>query len=92
MGDKETVQLGINQDAHITIPRGQLKNLKANFELEKELKAPIQKGEVVGKLFLQLEHQDVAQYPLVTLQEVKEGGIFNRMKDYIKMQLAGEDN
>ena len=88
MGDKETVDLGINQDTPITIPRGQVKNLKANFELDKQLKAPLAKGEVVGTLYLQLEGEDVAQYPLVTLQEAQEGGFFDQAIDYIKLQLG----
>lgn len=88
MGDKDTVDLGINQDTPITIPRGQVKNLKANFELDKNLEAPLAKGEVVGKLYLQLEGEDVAEYPLVTLQEVQEGGLFDQFVDYIKLQLG----
>lgn len=88
MGDKETVDLGINQDTPITIPRGQVKNLKANFELDKKLEAPIAKGEVVGKLYLQLEGEDIAEYPLVTLQEVQEGGFIDQAIDYLKLQLG----
>lgn len=88
MGDKETVSLGILQDTPITIPRGQRKNLKANFELDKELEAPIQKGTKVGTLFLQLDGEDVAQYPLVTLEQVNEGGFFSKIYDYLRLQLA----
>lgn len=88
MGDKDTVDLGINQDTPITIPRGQVKNLKANFELDKKLEAPLSKGEVVGKLYLQLEGEDIAEYPLVTLQEVQEGGFLDRMVDFVKLQLG----
>lgn len=88
MGDKDTVDLGINQDTPITIPRGQVKNLKANFELDKKLEAPLAKGEVVGKLYLQLEGEDVAEYPLVTLQEVQEGGLFDQLVDFVKLQLG----
>jgi D-alanyl-D-alanine carboxypeptidase (penicillin-binding protein 5/6) len=88
MGDKETVDLGISQDTPITIPRGQSKNLEANFELDKKLEAPLAKGEVVGKLFLQLDGEDVAEYPLVTLQEVNEGGMIDRLVDFVKLQLG----
>ncbi|MBU3002920.1 serine hydrolase [Paraglaciecola arctica] len=88
MGDKETVDLGILQDTPINIPRGQSKNLKANFKLDKNLQAPISKGEVVGKLYLQIEGEDVAEYPLVALQEVKEGGFIDRMVDFVKLQLG----
>jgi D-alanyl-D-alanine carboxypeptidase (penicillin-binding protein 5/6) len=88
MGDKDTVDLGILQDTPITIPRGQSKKLEANFKLDKNLQAPLAKGEVVGTLYLQIEGQDVAEYPLVTLQEVNEGGIFDRMVDYVKLKLG----
>jgi D-alanyl-D-alanine carboxypeptidase (penicillin-binding protein 5/6) len=88
MGDKETVDLGILQDTPINIPRGQSKNLQANFKLDKDLRAPIAKGEVVGKLYLQIEGEDIAEYPLVALQEVKEGGFIDRMVDFVKLQLG----
>jgi len=88
MGDKQQVDLGILLDTPITIPRGQRKNLKANFELDQQLTAPIAKGTVVGKLFLQLDGEDIAQYPLVTLQEVNEGSLFSKILDYIKLFFA----
>ena len=88
MGDKEEVSLGILQDTPITIPRGQHKNLKANFKLDTELKAPIAKGSPVGTLFLQLEGEDIAQYPLVTLEEIEEGSFFSKVYDYLRLQLT----
>ncbi|MBC3764567.1 serine hydrolase [Neptunicella marina] len=88
MGDKDTVDLGIMNDTLITIPRGQRKNLKANFKLDKKLEAPLAKGEVVGTLHLELEGEEIATYPLVALQEVQEGGFFGRMVDYIKLQMG----
>ncbi|NQZ81490.1 MAG: serine hydrolase [Colwellia sp.] len=88
MGDSKEVDLGILVDTPITIPRGQRKNLKANFELTKQLTAPLAKGEIVGKLFLQLDGEDIAEYPLVALQEVNEGGMFSRLVDYVKLQFV----
>ena len=88
MGDKDTVDLGILEDTLINIPRGQSKNLEANFKLDKNLQAPIAKGEVVGKLYLQIDGEDIAEYPLVALQEVKEGGLIDRMIDFVKLQLG----
>jgi D-alanyl-D-alanine carboxypeptidase (penicillin-binding protein 5/6) len=88
MGDKEEVDLGIVVDTPITIPRGQRKNLEATFELDQQLTAPIAKGTVVGKLFLQIQGEDIAQYPLVTLQEVNEGSLFSKVMDYIKLFFA----
>lgn len=88
MGNKETVSLGIMEDTPITIPRGQSKNLKANFELDKTLEAPLAKGTKVGTLFLQLDGEDIAQYPLVTLEEIQEGGFFSKIYDYLRLQIS----
>lgn len=90
MGDKETVDLGILEDTPITIARGKSKDLEANFELDKKLEAPLAKGEVVGKLYLRLDGEDVAEYPLVTLQEVQEGGLIDRIIDFVKLKLGFE--
>ena len=87
-GAQKEVDLGILTDTPITIPRGQRKNLKANFELSQELEAPLNKGQVVGKVFLTLDGEDIAQYPLVTLNEVTEGGFFSRALDMVKRQFA----
>ena len=87
MGNKENVSLGILEDTPITIPRGQRKNLKANFELDKTLEAPLAKGTKVGTLFLQLEGEEIAQYPLVTLEEVEEGSFFSKIYDYLRLQI-----
>lgn len=86
MGDVPQVDLGILVSTPITIPRGQRKNLEANFELSEQLTAPLEKGQVVGKVFLQLNGEDIAEYPLVTLQEVNEGSMFSRLIDYVKLQ------
>ncbi|MDN3652572.1 serine hydrolase [Thalassotalea ponticola] len=85
MGDIEEVDLGILSDVAITIPRGQQKNLEAKVTLDRQLTAPLAKGDVVGTVSLQLNGDEVANYPLVTLQEVNEGSIFSRLLDYIML-------
>jgi len=89
MGDKSTVALGVDEDTYVTLPRGQAKNLTASFVLEKELKAPITKGDVVGTLYYQVDDQDVAQYPLLALEDVEEGSLFSRLWDYIVLLFKG---
>ena len=84
--EKENIQLGILQSVQVTIPRGQRKNLQADFTLNQQLLAPITKGQQVGTIYLKLNGEDIATYPLVALEDVAEGGFFSRMIDYIKMQ------
>lgn len=89
MGDKDTIALGVNENTYVTLPRGEAKNLKASFVLEKALEAPINKGDVVGKLYYQLNGKDVAEYPLVALENVDTGGFFSRMWDHIVLFFKG---
>ena len=83
MGEKEQVSLGIAKDIYITIPRGKAKNLKARYVVEKDLEAPIMKGQLVGKIFFSLGEENIGEHPLVALEEVKEAGFFGRMSDSV---------
>ncbi|HGA2776497.1 TPA: D-alanyl-D-alanine carboxypeptidase DacA [Proteus mirabilis] len=85
-GDTDKVQLGVDKDVYLTIPRGRLKDLKASYVLDNvELHAPVSKNQVVGTINFQLDGQVIEQRPLVVMNEVKEGGIFSRLIDYIKL-------
>ncbi|GAB3290904.1 serine hydrolase [Pseudidiomarina andamanensis] len=89
-GEQDTVQLGVTEPVVITLPKGQRNNLKANFELNQTLEAPIEKGTQVGTVYLQLEGEDIASYPLVTLNAVEQGGVFKRLMDWAKQKFSGE--
>jgi len=89
-GDKSQVNLGVSKDAALTIPKGQMKNLKASFKLNSpQLEAPLKKNQVVGTIDFQLDGKTVDQRPLVVLQEVPEGGFFSRMVDFVMMKFNG---
>ncbi len=71
----------------MTIPRGQLKNLKASFTLnEPQLTAPLKKGQVVGTIDFQLNGKSIEQRPLMVMENVG-GGFFSRMWDFVLMKL-----
>ncbi|WP_413742549.1 D-alanyl-D-alanine carboxypeptidase DacA [Sodalis sp. RH15] len=85
-GDTDMVKLGVDKDAYLTIPRGRMKDLKASYTLDKtELHAPLALNQLVGTINFQLDGKTIDQHPLVVLNEVKEGNIFSRMVDYIKL-------
>ena len=83
-GDEGRVKLGVLQDSFITVPKGKQTQLKARYELnEKYLEAPLTKGQVVGKVIYQLDDKDVATVNLQVMQDVKEGGIFGNVWDWL---------
>lgn len=89
-GERNSVNLGVAKDAAITVPKGQIKNLKASFTLaQPQLTAPLVKNQVVGTIDFQLEGKSVGQRPLVVLEEVKEAGFLGRIWDFIVMKITG---
>jgi len=86
-GTQQNISLGVLAETPITLARGQRKNLTADFKLSHELIAPVKKGDVVGKVFLKLKDEDIAEYPLVALEDIEQAGIFGRLVDMVKMKL-----
>lgn len=92
MGNKSEIRLGTDKDISLMVPRNVAAKLKAEFQLDKELHAPLKQGDVVGTIFLRADGKDLAKYPLVALDTVDEGSIFSRLWDYLVLlfkQLLG---
>lgn len=89
-GDEKEAKLGAGDSGSVTIPRGQLKNLKASYTLNSpQLEAPLKKGQVVGTIDFQLNGKSIEQRPLVVMEAVNEGGFFSRIIDFVMMKLNG---
>ncbi len=89
-GDVKEAKLGAGDSGSVTIPRGQLKNLKASYTLSNtQLTAPLKKGQVVGSIDFQLNGKSIEQRPLVVMEAVNEGGFFSRIIDFVMMKLNG---
>lgn len=82
-GAQPNLDIGVLHDFYVTIPVGQYKNLKANIALTSPLKAPLKKGDTVGKLEIALNDKIITSEPLVALQADPEGNLFQRLKDRI---------
>lgn len=89
MGAQDTVRLGVATDTPLTLPRNQAQNLKADIVIDSELRAPVQEGQIVGKVNYTLADDQIATYDLIALETVEEGGIFSRIIDYIKLLFIG---
>jgi len=80
-GDNETVALGLNKEMYITIPRDQYDNLNASMKVTPKITAPVNKGKQYGMVEVTLGSETVATQPLVSLQDVAEGGFFDGLID-----------
>ena len=86
-GEADEVAIGTQQALHLTVPRGQYEKLKPVIEFQSDLVAPIQKGQTIGTLKVTLGDKELANLPLVAMNDVSEGGFFKRAIDQAKLTI-----
>jgi len=86
-GASENLPLGLARDLYITLPRGQYQQLKASMKLPAKLEAPAVKGKSYGTLHIDLGDKVLMEKPLVALQDVAQGGLWQRLVDSVKMRM-----
>ena len=82
-GDSEKVSLGLLDDLYITIPRGSYGQLEAVMDVDANIEAPLDKGSQHGAVRVNLAEEEMLHTPLVALESVGEGSMFQRAKDHI---------
>ncbi|EMY7730606.1 D-alanyl-D-alanine carboxypeptidase PBP5/6 [Acinetobacter baumannii] len=83
-GKENEVQVGLAENFNVTMPKGKADGIKTQLVVQPNLNAPLQKGQVVGKLVASLDGKVIAEKPLVALKPVEEAGFFARLIDHIK--------
>jgi len=86
-GAKDRLSLGVPNGLTVTIPRNQYQNLDAQMSIDPKLMAPISEGTVVGHVIVSLNGEEVSNEPLVALETVEEGGIWQKLKDSVLLWL-----
>lgn len=85
LGQKDNVNVGLADAFNVTLPRGQTSQIQVALSILPNLTAPIQKGQVVGKVIASLSGKAIAERPLIALEPIEEAGFFSRLLDHIKM-------
>ena len=86
-GNPHQVSVGSDKDVYLSLPRDEVKKIKAKYVIDrKDLEAPLKQHEQVGSIKLVDGDKELASYPLVALQEVKEAGFVTRIGDYLKQK------
>ncbi|PKM45577.1 MAG: serine-type D-Ala-D-Ala carboxypeptidase [Gammaproteobacteria bacterium HGW-Gammaproteobacteria-1] len=86
-GASDTVQLGLDESLYITVPRGQYSKLSASLSVENAIIAPTSKGQNLGSVNVRLGDEVLAERPLIALEEVAEGSLWQRLFDNVRMLL-----
>ena len=86
-GDAEQLALGLHQDLYVTVPRGQYAEIDAKMEIATRLMAPVRAGEQHGVLRLALGQELTVERPLVALDDVAEGNLWQKVRDHVRLML-----
>lgn len=83
-GAQDMLQLGLPEDLFVTIPRGARPELRQQFTLIEPLNAPIEAGDVMGRIIVTHGDQVLADEPLLALHAVARGGLMKRGMDRVR--------
>ncbi|MBS0293209.1 MAG: D-alanyl-D-alanine carboxypeptidase [Proteobacteria bacterium] len=84
-GSQNTLKIGRPEAIVVTVPAGSAGKLSTDIVRQDPLIAPFTKGQSVGTLKVKLGDQQVAEVPLVALEDVGQAGIFGRAWDAIRL-------
>ena len=79
LGKKDTVDVVVNEDVYLTIPKRKKKTIKAIMEYSGPLKTPIQKGEKVGVLKVYISDELKKKIDIFSAEDIKRSNIFSRL-------------
>ncbi len=84
-GEKEQVNLSSAEDLYLTLSPRDFQRVEPKITLNDYLQAPINKGQVVGKIDLILDGETLATIDAIAMEEVNSLGFFGRAWSNIKL-------
>ena len=78
-GKTDEVALGSSKDIYLTLPRSDFKNIKANYQFNNNLQAPIEVGQEIGSIEFTSNDRIVLSAPLVAIENVDAKGFFGML-------------
>ncbi len=88
-GEQDIIAVGVNQSVVMTIPRGQEKLITTQVVANKDIRGPIKKGQVLGKITVSFNGTVRNHIPLVALTDVKKAGFFKGVWQHIYLFFLG---
>lgn len=82
-GKADNVAVATKDTLKVLTPKIQTQPIQSQINLNKDLKAPIKKGQEVGTMTAVMEGKAIASVPLVATEDVAEAGFFSRMWDSV---------
>jgi len=80
-GAGRSVAVAVPRPVWVTYPRGDYRQLRVALKLPRDVIAPVDKGERLGKLSVSLDNDTLARVPVVAAGRVPEGDLWRRWHD-----------
>ena len=90
LGKQDTVNVYTDQDVYKTIKKGQKKKLKVKIIYDGPVEAPINKDQKLAKLKIIYDQEQIGEYDLLALDEVKKVNIFSRLMKSLNYLIWGD--
>ena len=90
LGKNNTVNVYTKENIYKTIKKGQKKKLKAKVIYEGPIEAPIKKDQILAKLKIIYDQEQIGEYDLLALNEVKKINIFSRLMRSLNYLIWGD--
>ena len=90
LGKENFVDVYVDEDIYKTIKKGQKKKLKAKVIYNGPIEAPIQKDSKLAKLKIYYDDEQIGEYDLLALKEVKKVNIFSRLLRSLNYLIWGD--
>ena len=88
-GQEKTVPLVVADNVVKTVHNSKVENVKVTAEFDEPIKAPITKGQQIGKLNIEIEGQPSLSVPLVAGKAIKEVGFAGKFWANVKYFIFG---
>ena len=84
-GESESVAAGAEKPIFITATKGDIEKYEVITEFFEPLKAPVKKGELIGRIEFGLPNEPKKSIDLLALDPVKKAGFFKSLNDEIRL-------
>ncbi len=87
-GQSDSVSLSLKDDIQLLVPKLVKNQIQVGIEYNGPVPSPINKGDEIGIVFIQIPNMERKKYPLVASEDVKQASSLNRFITNIKALLG----
>lgn len=84
-GDIKNVDIGLENDVYVSLLKNNANKITTSLHIPNIIKAPLNKGAIIGNYIVRLHNETIAEYPVISLGSVKKGNLFKKISDKVAM-------